>query len=119
MQASVGWRWRAVACQRRTGCSTCRSSRQVAIDQRGWALPRNSVESGESYLSGAGSAGRKSTVERQQGRRPSTPWFTDLQSRPMEFLDFTSLTLNEFQQLVPPFETAFQARMVAWRMDGK
>src|SRR6266571_4633475 len=45
--------------------------------------------------------------------------FTDLQSRPMEFLDFTSLTLDEFQQLVPPFETAFHARMAAWRMDGK
>src|SRR4029434_336755 len=45
--------------------------------------------------------------------------FTDVQSRPLEFLDFTSLTLNEFQQLVPPFETAFHARMVAWRMDGK
>ena len=45
--------------------------------------------------------------------------FTELQSRPLEFLDFTSLTLNEFQQLVPPFETAFQARMAAWRMDGK
>src|SRR5437773_4555391 len=45
--------------------------------------------------------------------------FTDLQSRPMEFLDFTSLTLDEFQQLVPPFETAFQARMTAWRLDGK
>src|SRR5438093_9750836 len=45
--------------------------------------------------------------------------FTDLQSRPMEFLDFTSLTLDEFQQLVPPFEAAFQARMPAWRMDGK
>src|SRR5215470_7667799 len=45
--------------------------------------------------------------------------FTALQSRPMEFLDFTSLTLDEFQQLVPPFETAFQARMAAWRMDGK
>src|SRR2546426_5133110 len=45
--------------------------------------------------------------------------FTDLQSRPMEFLDFTSLTLDEFQQLVPPFETAFQTRMAAWRMDGK
>src|SRR5438552_11435794 len=45
--------------------------------------------------------------------------FTDLQSRPMEFLDFTSLTLNEFQQLVPPFEAAFHARMAAWRMDGK
>ena len=45
--------------------------------------------------------------------------FTELQSRPMEFLDFTSLTLDEFQQLVPPFETAFHARMAAWRMDGK
>src|SRR5688572_8469834 len=37
----------------------------------------------------------------------------------MEFLDFTSLTLDEFQQLVPPFETAFHVRMAAWRMDGK
>jgi len=45
--------------------------------------------------------------------------FTELQSRPLEFLDFTSLTLDEFQQLVPPFETAFHARMTAWRMDGK
>ena len=45
--------------------------------------------------------------------------FTALQSRPMEFLDFTSLTLDEFQQLVPPFEAAFHARMAVWRMDGK
>ena len=45
--------------------------------------------------------------------------FTDLQSRPMEFLDFTSLTLDEFQQLVPPFEAAFQAHMAVWRLDGK
>src|SRR2546428_2340264 len=45
--------------------------------------------------------------------------FPDLQSRPMEFLDFTSVTLDEFQQLVPRFEAAFQARMAAWRMDGK
>src|SRR5215475_4760214 len=45
--------------------------------------------------------------------------FTALQSRPLEFLDFTSVTLDEFQQLVPPFETAFQARMAVWRMDGK
>jgi hypothetical protein len=37
----------------------------------------------------------------------------------MEFLDFTSVTLDEFQQLVPPFEAAFRARMAAWRMDGK
>src|SRR5882672_10366295 len=73
----------------------------------------------ERDLSGAGSAGRKSTAERQHGRRPSTPWFADVQSRPMEFLDFTSVTLDEFQQLVPPFEAAFHARMAAWRMDGK
>jgi Helix-turn-helix of DDE superfamily endonuclease len=45
--------------------------------------------------------------------------FTALQSRPLEFLDFTSLTLDEFQQLVPPFETAFHARMAVWRMDGQ
>ena len=45
--------------------------------------------------------------------------FAELQSRPMEFLDFTSVTLDEFQQLVPPFEAAFQARMIVWRMDGK
>src|ERR1700741_1621867 len=44
--------------------------------------------------------------------------FTELQSRPLEFLDVTSVTLDEFQQLVPPFETAFHARMAAWRMDG-
>src|SRR5437870_2009852 len=45
--------------------------------------------------------------------------FTELQSRPMEFLDFTSLTLDEFQHLVPHFETAFQCYMAVWRMDGK
>ena len=44
--------------------------------------------------------------------------FTEQQARPMEFLDVTSVTLDEFQQLVPPFEAAFQARMAAWRMDG-
>src|SRR5207253_5577263 len=45
--------------------------------------------------------------------------FTELQSRPLAFLDVTSLTLDEFQQLVPPFEAAFHARMAAWQMDGK
>jgi hypothetical protein len=45
--------------------------------------------------------------------------FADVQSRPTEFLDFTSLTLDEFQQLVPPFEAAFQAHMAVWRLDGK
>src|SRR5947209_15981983 len=45
--------------------------------------------------------------------------FPDVQARPTEFLDMTSLTLDEFQQLVPPFEAAFHARMAAWRLDGK
>ena len=45
--------------------------------------------------------------------------FTELQSRPMELLDFTSLTLDEFQQLVPPFEAAFHAHMAVWRLDGQ
>ena len=43
--------------------------------------------------------------------------FTDVQSRPAEFLDLTSLTLDEFQLLVPPFEAAFQAHMATWRLD--
>jgi len=45
--------------------------------------------------------------------------YTDVQERPTEFLDLTSLTLDEFRQLVPPFEAAFQAHMAAWRLDGK
>src|SRR5713101_5791453 len=45
--------------------------------------------------------------------------FTDVQSRPTEFLDFTSLTLEEFQTLLPSFEAAFHAHMAAWRLDGK
>jgi len=42
----------------------------------------------------------------------------DVQSRPTEFLDLTSLTLEEFQILIPPFEAAFQAHMAVWRFDG-
>lgn len=45
--------------------------------------------------------------------------FSDVQSRPIEFLDLTSLTLDEFDQLVPPFEEAFQDHMARWRLDGK
>jgi hypothetical protein len=45
--------------------------------------------------------------------------FADVQSRPTEFLDFTSLTPDEFHQLVPSFEAAFQAHMREWRLDGK
>jgi len=42
-----------------------------------------------------------------------------VQDRPTEFLDFTSVTLDEFQRLVSPFASAFQAHMRAWRLDGK
>ena len=45
--------------------------------------------------------------------------FVDLQTRPTEVLDLTSLTLDEFRQLVPPFETAFQAHLTTWRLDGQ
>ena len=45
--------------------------------------------------------------------------FSDVQSRPTEFLDLTSLTPDEFEQLIPPFEAAFQAHMAQWRLDGK
>jgi Helix-turn-helix of DDE superfamily endonuclease len=45
--------------------------------------------------------------------------FTDVQFRPTEFLDLTSLTLEEFQTLVPPFEAAFHAHMAVWRLDGQ
>lgn len=45
--------------------------------------------------------------------------FSDLQLRPTEVLDLTSLTVHEFEQVVPPFEAAFQAHMALWRLDGK
>jgi hypothetical protein len=43
---------------------------------------------------------------------------TDIQARPTAFLDCTSVTLDEFQLLVPPFEAAFHAYLAAWRLDG-
>jgi Helix-turn-helix of DDE superfamily endonuclease len=45
--------------------------------------------------------------------------FTEIQTRPTEVLDLTSLTLDEFQRLVPPFEAAFEAHMADWRLDGR
>jgi hypothetical protein len=44
--------------------------------------------------------------------------FTDLRTRPLEVLDLTSLTLEEFRRLVPSFEAALQAHMAQWRVDG-
>ena len=45
--------------------------------------------------------------------------FTDIQTRPPEVLDLTSLTVEEFQPLVLPFEAAFQAHMAPWRLAGQ
>jgi hypothetical protein len=45
--------------------------------------------------------------------------FADIQTRSTEVLDLTSLTVEEFQRLVPPFEAAFQAHMASWRLDGQ
>jgi hypothetical protein len=44
--------------------------------------------------------------------------FADMRLRPVEFLDFTSLTVEEFEILIPPFEAAFQAHMTRWCLDG-
>jgi hypothetical protein len=44
--------------------------------------------------------------------------FADIQTRPTEVLDLTSLTLDEFRRLVPVFEGMFQAHMARWRLDG-
>ena len=45
--------------------------------------------------------------------------YTDLVRRPTDVLDMTSLTIDEFQALLPDFEQAFQAHMAQWRLDGK
>ena len=45
--------------------------------------------------------------------------YADLFRKPMDVLDMTSLTPDEFQILAPPFEMAFQAHMADWRLDGK
>jgi len=45
--------------------------------------------------------------------------YTKLARKPMDVLDMTSLTPDEFGILVPPFELAFQTHMADWRLDGK
>jgi hypothetical protein len=45
--------------------------------------------------------------------------FADVRLRPAEFLDFTSLTLEEHELLLPAFEAAFQAHMAVWCLDGQ
>lgn len=45
--------------------------------------------------------------------------YADESRREREFVDMTSLTVQEFDQLVPSFEEAFQQRMKEYRLDGK
>src|SRR2546421_10527791 len=58
-------------------------------------------------------------LRRKEATTMGTLRFADVQTRPTELLDLTSLTVEEFQPLVPPFEAAFQAHMAAWRLDGQ
>jgi hypothetical protein len=45
--------------------------------------------------------------------------YAEVSRKEMKFLDFTSLTVEEFEQLVPAFEENFQERMKHLRLDGK
>jgi hypothetical protein len=45
--------------------------------------------------------------------------YAEVSQKELKFLDLTSLTVEEFNQLVPAFEEAFQARMKDWCLDGK
>jgi hypothetical protein len=58
-------------------------------------------------------------LRRKEATSMGTLRFADIQARSTEVLDLTSLTVDEFQRLVPPFEAAFQAHMASWRLDGQ
>jgi hypothetical protein len=45
--------------------------------------------------------------------------YQDIKTKAYQILDLTSLTVDEFEQLVPPFETAFVQHMREWTMEGK
>ena len=45
--------------------------------------------------------------------------YRDVRAKPQEFMALTSLTLAEFELLVPEFEKAFQEHMSQWRLDGQ
>jgi hypothetical protein len=44
--------------------------------------------------------------------------FVEIQTRPMEVLELTGLTVDAFQCVVPPCEAAIQAPMAAGGLDG-
>jgi hypothetical protein len=45
--------------------------------------------------------------------------YVELARKPMDVLDMTSLTPDEFQVLAVAVESAFQAHMAKWRLDGQ
>ncbi len=45
--------------------------------------------------------------------------YQDEKTKAYRILDLTSLTVDEFEQLVPPFEAAFVRYMHDWTMEGK
>jgi hypothetical protein len=45
--------------------------------------------------------------------------YAELAHKPIDVLDMTSLTPEEFQILVPNVEQAFQTHLAEWRLDGK
>jgi hypothetical protein len=58
-------------------------------------------------------------LQRKEATTMGTLRFVDLRTRPTEVLDLTTLTVSELQPLVTPFESAFQAHMAHWRLDGR
>src|SRR5437660_5421990 len=54
------------------------------------------------------------------GRRKSMPMrYAEVSRKELKFLDLTSLTVEEFQQLLPAFEKEFRERMKNFCLDGK
>ena len=45
--------------------------------------------------------------------------YEDIKTKTNRILDLTSLTVDEFEQLVVPFEAAFVRHMSEWTMEGK
>ena len=45
--------------------------------------------------------------------------YRDIPAHTTEVLDLTSVTVDEFAALVPPFEAAFLDSMVVWTLHGR
>ena len=45
--------------------------------------------------------------------------YQDIKTQAYRIMDLTSLTVDEFEQLVPSFEIAFVRHMRDWTMEGK